>query len=332
MSFANPYIFFVLMLPFAIFALLVLTNKEGAERVFSKSILERIKVGGSGLSNRVRNSILFLAIFFMIVAMSEPYIDKGEQKIKLSGIEAVVALDISGSMRVKDRYPNRLQFAKKKIKNMLKELTKDEIMLLTFADNVYLVSPFTSDKETLGSVLDGVSNNYILNSTNFKGLAYALRHIFKDKRQKIAIIVSDGGTKEELSELERVVKQEGIKLYAILVGTNEGATLLDKKSKAILRNGEVVITRVNRYLGDIAKQSGGDYIVADYSDDISSFVDKIKRDNSGVRSGKSIKISQKVELFYYPLILAVILLLSALISVPKREDFNFKFKGFKYGK
>lgn len=332
MSFANPYIFFVLIVPFSIFALLVLTNREGAERVFSKEVLERIKVEGSGLSNRVRNSILFFSIFLMIVAMSEPYINKGEQKIKLSGIEVVMALDISDSMRVKDRYPNRLQFAKKKIKNMLKELPKDEIMLLTFADNVYLVSPFTSDKETLEGVLDGVSDNYILNSTNFKGLAYALRHIFKDKRQKIAIVVSDGGTKEELKEFESVIKQEGIRLYVILVGTNEGATLLDKNSKAVLIKGEVVISKVSRYLGGIAKQSGGDYIIADYSDDVSSLVDKIKRDNGAVRSGKSIKVSQKVELFYYPLILAVILLLSALISVPKREDFNFKFKGFKYGK
>ena len=332
MSFANPYIFFILIVPFIAFAFLVLTNKEGAERVFSKQVLERIKVEGSGLSNRIRNSILFLAIFFMIVAMSEPYIDKGEQKIKLSGLEAVVALDISGSMRVKDRYPNRLQFAKKKIKSLLKELPKDEIMLLTFADGVFLVSPFTSDKETLESVLDGISNNYILNYTNYKGLAYALKHILKNRKQKIAIIVSDGGSKDELTELERVVKQSGIKLYAILVGTEEGATLLDKQGKAILKDGEVVISKVNRYLGDIAKRSGGDYIVADYSDDIPKLVKKIKEDNSGVRSGESIKIAQKVELFYYPLTLATILLLLSFISTPKPEDMKINFKGFKNAK
>ncbi len=332
MSFANPYIFFILIIPFIIFAFLVLTNKEGAERVFSKKVLERIKVEGSGLSNRIRNSILFLAIFFMIIAMSEPYIDKGEQKVKLSGLEIVVALDISGSMRVKDRYPNRLQFAKNKIKNLFKELPKDDVMLLTFADSVFLVSPFTSDKETLDSVLDGISDNYILNSTNFKALAYTFKHIFKNRKQKIAIIVSDGGSKEELTELARVVKQEGIKLYAILVGTYEGGVLLDGKGKAILENDEVVISRVNRYLGNIAKRSGGDYIVADYSNDVSHLVNKIKADNNGVRSGKSIKISQKVELFYYPLTLAVILLLLSFISTPKLEDIKINLKGFKNAK
>ena len=129
--------------------------------------------------------------------------------------------------------------------------------------------------------------------------------------------------------MERVVKQSGIKLYAILVGTYEGSTLLDKKGKAILQNGEVVISRVNRYLGDIAKRSGGEYIVADYSNDIPSLVKKIKEDNSGVRGGKSIKIAQKVELFYYPLMLSVVLLLLSFISAPKLEDMKFEFKGFK---
>jgi len=38
MSFANPYIFLVLIIPFILFAWLVLTNKDGVERVFSKKI------------------------------------------------------------------------------------------------------------------------------------------------------------------------------------------------------------------------------------------------------------------------------------------------------
>ncbi len=332
MSFANPYMFFILIIPFTIFVLLVLTNKEGIERVFSPKVLERIKVEGSGLSNRVRNSILFLAIFFMIIAMSEPYIDKGETRVKLSGLEIVVALDISASMRVKDRYPNRLQFAKKKIKSLLKDLPKDEVMLLTFADRVFLLSPFTSDKETLDSVLDGVSDNYILNYTNFKGLAKALKHIFKNKKQKIAVIVSDGGNKDELKYLEKVIKEEGIKLYAILIGTDEGGTLIDDKGKAILKNDEVVVSKVNRYLGEIAKRSGGAYIVADYNDDIASLAKKIKIDNNGIRSGKSIEIPQKVELFYYPLVLSVILLLLSFISTPKPEDMRINLKGFKNAK
>jgi len=331
-SFANPYIFFILIVPFIFFVLLVLTNKDGVERVFSKKVLDRIKVEGSGLSTRVRNSILFLAIFFMIIAMSEPYIDKGKKSIKLSGLEIVVALDISASMRVKDRYPNRLQFAKKKIKTLLEDLPKDEVMLLTFADNVFLLSPFTSDKETLDSVLNGVDNNYILNYTNFKGLAKALKHILKDKKQKIAVIVSDGGNKEELKYLEKVVSQEGIKLYAILIGTEEGGILIDEHGKAILQNGEVVTNGVNKYLGEIAKKSGGDYVIADYNDDISSLAKKIKTDNSSIRSGKSIEIAQKVELFYYPLFISVFLLLLSFISTPKAEDIKFNFKGFRDAK
>lgn len=328
MSFANPDIFFLLLIPFIIFAFLVLTNKEGIERVFSKETLERIKVENSGLSSRARNVLFFIAIFFMIVAMSHPYISKSKKKIDLKGLEVVLALDLSASMRGNDRYPNRLEFGVSKIKEMLKEMPEDEFMLLTFSSGVYLVSPLTDDKDTLTSVLDGIGKDSILDYSNFTALAKVLKSKLKNKEEKIAVVVSDGASKDELKEFEKTIKDEGITLYAILVGTKNGATLSTKDGKAILdSNDKLVISRVNEYLGKIAKDSGGDYIIADYgSSDIKDLVSKIESKFNGKLSGKTIDVEDRLELFYYPLIVALLFLFASFISIPNLDNIEFTFK------
>jgi Ca-activated chloride channel family protein len=223
MSFEHPYLFLLLIVPFALFATLVITNKEGIERVFDKKVLDRIKVEDSPLTNRVRNIIFFIAIFFMIVAMSEPVIKKGEQKVKISGLEIALAIDISASMRSRDLYPNRLEYAKKNVIKLLNFMPNSEFMIITFANNLFFVSPFTSDKYTLTQVVEGISKDYIQTSTNFANLALGLSDILKNKKQKIAIIVTDGGEDKELTEFEKIIKQNDIKLYVMLVGTKVGA-------------------------------------------------------------------------------------------------------------
>ena len=321
MSFENMPLMLLLLVPFAIFAILVLTNKDGIERVFPKETLERIKVEGSGLSVKARNIIFFIAIFLMIIAIGHPYILKGEKEIELSGLETIIAFDISASMRTKDRYPNRLEFAKTKTKELLSNLVDDEVMILTFSKDVYLVSPMTKDEDTLKQVVDGINSYYLQGSTNFTLLANVVKEKLKNKAQKILIVVSDGGENEDLDRFEEIIKKEGIKLYAILIGTKEGAPVLDNKGKALLDNDKIVISRVNERLGEIAKRSGGDYIIADYGkDDIDTLSKEIDSNIAYVKGKKVLKIQNKVELFYYPLILATILLIFAFSSMPLRKE------------
>ncbi len=323
MSFENLPLLFLLLVPFVLFAILVLTNKEGIERVFSKEVLDRIKVEGNGLSSRVRNLIFFMAILFMIIAIGHPYVLKGEKEIELNALETVVALDISGSMRSTDRYPNRLEFAKVKTKELLNNLVDDEVMLLTFSKDLYLVSPMTKDKDILKQVVDGINSDYLQGATNFTLLANVAKQKLKSKMQKILIVISDGAESEDLDNFEAVIKKEGIKLYAILVGTKEGSTVPDSKGKAILNNDKIVISRINERLGEIAKSSGGDYIIAKYGEDDTYELSKKISSNVAYGNGKKvIKVKDKIELFYYPLIVATILLIFAFSSPPRREDFK----------
>jgi Ca-activated chloride channel family protein len=321
MSFEHPILFFILLLPTIAFAYLVLTNKNGLERVFSPTILKEIKVEGEHLSTRARNILLFLSIFFMIIAISHPFIKKGNINVTIGGQSIVVALNISSSMRSKDRYPNRLEFAKLKLNELFELMPNDEISLLAFADNTYLLSPGTTDKETLKEILLSLDSKYLKGKANYTKLANALKKTLKNKIERSAIIVTDNDENANLELFEKILKKYGIKLYIIYVATKDGAPLVDEKGKFLEKNGEFLISRLSTKLGELAKKYEGDYVIADYSNkNIKELVEKIKENSIVMSEEKELTIKQRVELFYFPMIISFILLISALSSIPKNSS------------
>ena len=322
MSFVYPQFFWVMIVPFIIFVFLVVTNKEKVERVFSEKALSRLRVDSNVLPNSIRNMVLFASVFLMIVALSRPVIEKGERVINLQGLPIMTALDISGSMRSKDLYPNRLEFAKKKMEEFFKYTPSDEIAVTAFAQSAFILAPFTTDKATLTQIVNGVDDSYIsMASTNFEALGEMAKEMLRDKNPKILVVFSDGGDKEALEGLDSILKQNKITMYAVLTATKKGAPVIDKSGKPILkRDGTIAITQLNEELGKLAIESGGGYIVAKNGDeDMKELANSIHKKFSNGNSGV-IKIKDRVELFYYPLIGAVLLLLIGLSSMPRSGE------------
>jgi len=322
MHFVHPQFFWVMIVPFIVFVFLVMTNRDSVSRVFSEKVLERLRADSESLPNSLRNLVLFSAVFLMIVALSRPVIEKGEKVVNLKGVSAVIALDISGSMRSTDLYPNRLEFAKKKLIGLLNAMPADEIALTAFAHNAFVLAPFTSDKATLKQIVEGVNESYInMASTDFTAMADLASRLLKKRKEKILVVFTDGGDREALKGLSSLLKKEGITLYAVLVGTQKGAPVLDRQGRPLkLRNGKLAITQVNEELGKIARESGGDYIVAGYGKgDMKWLAGRIHDKFTGKSQG-AIHIKERVELFPYPLFAAVILLLMGLSSMPRAGE------------
>ncbi len=253
-------------------------------------------------------------------------IAKGERDIELKGITALVAIDISGSMRSRDVYPNRLEFAKIKAKELLDSMVNDEVALGTFAYTSFIVSPFTSDKATLKQLVDGLNANYISNSsTDFISVVNLANKMLTKKKEKALIIFTDGGDKDSLKGLKERLKKYGITLYTVLVGTKQGAPVLNERGEKVKnRDGTIAITQRYDKLIEIAKESGGYGLVAKYGkEDMESLASEIHSNFNDINRHK-IKIKERIELFYYPLTLAVILLLIGFISLPTDKDW-YKF-------
>jgi len=321
MGFVNPQFFWVLIVPFVVFAFLISTNKERLSRVFDEKVLKRLSAADESMPMTVRNMLMFFALFFMIVAFARPVMDKGDRKVEVEGLTLLTALDISGSMRSKDVYPNRLEFAKKKMMAFFDAMPSDEIGVEAFAYAPFVLAPFSSDKETLKMMVDGVDDSYInMGSTDFAALGELTASLLEKKKPKILVLFTDGGDKESIAGFSDILKENDIDLYVVLVGTKKGAPVIDENGKPYMKkDGTIAITQRHNALGDVAKKLGGAYVVASSGkEDIVQLVNVIRGKYKNQQQGE-VTVKEREEYFYYPLGFGLFLLLISFSSMPRRR-------------
>ena len=321
MSFVNPQFFWALIIPFVIFTFLISTNKERLSRIFDEKVLKRLSATEESMPLIVRNILMLLALFLMIVAMARPVMEKGDKTVEVQGLTLLTALDISGSMRSTDVYPNRLTFAKQKMSLLFDAMPSDEIGVVAFAYSPFVLAPFSSDKETLKMMVEGVDDSYInMGSTDFSALGELASSLLEEKKPKIIVLFTDGGDEEAIAGFTEILKANEIDLYVVLVGTEKGSPVIDENGKPFtLEDGTIAITQRNDALGEVAKENDGAYVVASTGkEDITQLVSVIRGKYKNQQQGE-VTVKERVEYFYYPLGAGLLFLLIAFSSMPRRR-------------
>lgn len=322
MSFVNPQFFWVMIVPFVILMFLISTNKERLSRIFDEKVLKRLSATDESMPLVVRNILMFLSIFMMMVAMSRPVMEKGDKIVEVQGLALLTALDISGSMRSTDVYPNRLEFAKKKMSELFDAMPSDEIGVMAFAYSPFVLAPFSSDKETLKMMVEGVDDSFInMGSTDFSALGELASSLLEEKKPKILVVFSDGGDEEAISGFAEILKENEIDLYVVLIGTEKGAPVIGEDGKPFTqKDGTIAITQRNDALGEVAKENDGAYVVAGTGkEDIEQLVSVIRGKYKNQQQGE-VTVKERVEYFYYPLGLGLLFLLISFSSMPRRRE------------
>jgi len=320
--FMYPWILVLSLIPLLWFGFLFIAKKERLLEIFDAKVLARLSLGDEGISHKLRQGLMLSALIFMIIALARPIIEKGNKSVEIEGLSILTALDISGSMRCKDMFPNRLSFAKAKMNMLFDAMPSDEIGVIAFAYSPFVLAPFSTDKETLKMMVAGVDDSYInMGSTDFLALGELASSLLEKKDPKILVLFSDGGDKEAIKGLADLLKEENIDLYVVLIGTKQGSPVLDENAKPIyLKDGTIAISQRNDALGELAKDQGGAFVIAgNGKEDIIQLVKVIKSKYKNQKQGK-VKISQNIEYFTLPLALGLILLLLAFSSLPTRKE------------
>lgn len=228
MTFANPEILLLLaLLPLLIYWNLKKTRDRAATLQYSNlkvvKTLERIsrrrKYRHLGFVLRM------LALSLLIVCFARPQSSHTEEEIITEGVDIVIALDISTSMRTLDFKPNnRLQAAKLVAADFIHGRQNDRIGMVVFAAKSFTQCPLTLDYAILLELLDEVEIGMIEDGTAI-GMAIvnaASRLRDSKAKSKIIILLTDGeNNRGQLDPITaaRVADAFGIRIYTVGMGT-----------------------------------------------------------------------------------------------------------------
>jgi Ca-activated chloride channel family protein len=165
-----------------------------------------------------------LALVLLVIAASGPRVTHYSEEIEGEGIDIILSLDISGSMRSLDFEPkDRLEAAKDVIRDFITGRPHDRIGLVVFAAKAFTQCPLTVDQQVLTGFLDEVQVGLIDDGTAIGlGLATAvarLRH--SDSPSKTVILLTDGVNNVPTLEPEtaaELAEELGVRVYTVAIG------------------------------------------------------------------------------------------------------------------
>ncbi|MEZ4387605.1 MAG: VWA domain-containing protein [Candidatus Krumholzibacteriia bacterium] len=173
---------------------------------------------------RLVPTLVLLAALLMVVALAQPRRSYRSETVEGEGIDIMIALDISGSMRALDFAPrDRLEAAKDVIREFIDGRPNDRIGLVVFASRAFTQCPLTVDRQVLKGFLDEIEVGLIDDGTAIGlGLATAvgrLRH--STAKSRTVILLTDGMNNvptlepETAAELARTL---GVRVYTVAIG------------------------------------------------------------------------------------------------------------------
>lgn len=320
MQFLYPNVLWMLLIPIILLLVLIATNKNSMQMFFSEEILGKLRVNTKSLRHETRNFIFFAALILMVLALARPVANKQEFEAKQELIPIVIALDISKSMQATDIYPNRLELAKRKLKYIIQNIQNSAVAVILFARDSFVLSPITQDITSLLYMVNHLDQGMNFdNGSNIYSAIQTTQKLTKDYENKNIILLSDGGDEQNYQKELDFAKKNKINIYTIGLASQEGSPIPDDKGGYLTNDDkQIVLVKLNEALKTLGINSGGGYI--DYSlgnKDVdmilSDIYTKSKKDQFEAQ-----KVKHYIELFYYPVILALILLLIGFSSLPRR--------------
>jgi Ca-activated chloride channel family protein len=317
-TFAHPYLLLLLLLlPLAAW----LKGRRGQPAAFvysSTQLLRGIQEISKSNAGGFLAALRWLALAILIIALAQPRLTKFDtSKATASGVDIVVAFDLSGSMaaedfEIKGQRVNRVMMAKDVLEKFIAKRPSDRIGLVAFGTQAYIASPITLDHDFLLKNLERLDLNTINGNQTAIGSALStavnrLREL--QSKSKIVILMTDGqnnaGKIAPLTAAE-AAQALAVKVYTIGVGTQGQAPMpaTDMFGRRVYQMVPVDIDEET--LQNISDMTGGKYYRASNADKFEAIyaeIDKLEKTEAEVQ-----KFAQHTELFAWLIALGIVLL------------------------
>ena len=219
-------------MPWALLALLILPwlAWRGRREVAKSAAVLWVRVGAAwsaGLSSlplRAVTLLPWIALVLALVALARPQEGLRQSETETRGVDIVLALDISPSMRAEDLRPrNRLFVAKATARDFIRQRPHDRIGLVAFAATSFTQCPLTLDHAVLNELIESLDFGMAEDGTAIgMGLATAVARLKESRTpSKVVVLLTDGqsnrGAIDPLTGAE-LAAALGVRVHTVLVG------------------------------------------------------------------------------------------------------------------
>jgi Ca-activated chloride channel family protein len=307
-QFLHPHWFWLLaLLPL----LAILRGRRGrvaAVQYSSTATLRKMARETRSRAGQWLTTLSLAALALLIVGLARPQLGRRTANVQASGIDIVVALDLSGSMNTPDYVVNgqgvsRFDMAKSVLSKFIEERPNDRIGLVVFAQDAYIASPLTLDHDFLLQNIDRLQIGTINSDATAigDGLTTALNRLRDLKsKSKVVVLMTDGGNnsgKIDPIMATEAAKALGVKIYTIGLGNKDIVQQMGLPAGYLPDDAT---------LQKIAEMTGGVFYSADNSEKLQAIYDNIDKLEKTTHTLK--KFESRRELFDWALLPALGLL------------------------
>ncbi len=254
---APEYLWLLLVIPVGL--LLALLAGRYRQRMMARSVdahlAPRLLPSFSPTLATLKALLLLVALAFLILAAARPKWGEKLQLYRGRGIDVVIALDASKSMFAEDVKPSRLVRAKTELASLIDGLTGNNIGIVAFAGDAYVMCPLTTDAAAARMFLDIIDPNTMpVPGTDFGRAIDVALSLFnpKEMTHKALVFVTDGDDLgRNTPQAIRRAAENHVRIYPVAFATPQGAPIPEYDERGTLvsykkdKDGQVVMSRMN---------------------------------------------------------------------------------------
>ncbi|MCB0429581.1 MAG: VWA domain-containing protein [Flavobacteriales bacterium] len=302
-------------------------SKKALRRYADESVLGAITSGVSGSRPWFKTILFCVALALLAVGLANPQLGSKLQEVKRKGIDLVVAIDVSNSMKAEDIKPSRLERTRQIISRLVDNLHGDRIGIVVFGGSAYMQLPITTDYAAAKMYLGNINTDII--PTQGTAIGEAIRTSMKafdesGAKSKVILVITDGENHEDDAiTAAKEAAAAGIIVHTMGMGSPKGGPIpiYQNGSKAGFqkdREGNTIVTKLDpAMLKEIADAGDGAYFPTSHSQTAVQALRKQldKMDKTDMDS----KVFSDYEDHFHYFIAAALLLLTLESLIPERK-------------
>lgn len=281
---------FVLLLLIPILYCLYKCREEIVKRVFVHLHLFSLKRPRFWVQDLLKLLIVLLIIF----SLASPIVIDKTNPLNRQGIDIVLSIDASGSMRasgLSETRETRFETVQRVVRDFIAKRLNDNVGIVLFGDFAFIASPVTYEKDIVSQMVSYLQTGMAGDNTAIgEGIEQAIRALsFSKAKTKVIVLLSDGehnSGRISPADAVKLAQERDIKIYTIAVGDDFNPTLLQ----------------------EIASETGGQSYAAINEEELADVYEQInKMESSEIKSQNFLKKE-----YYYQYVLSFTFILLVL--------------------